>query len=165
MSNGDGKFFSLTDNYAVGIQSIDEQHKTMADILNVLHRAYIDGRGEFELVTILRSLVEHTSNHFIHEENLMRHYNYSGFFNHKQSHVALLREVHELQYKIENEETHFTLALIHYVRTWLARHIVDSDKRLGDYLKKHCDIDKIQYSQHEQNRSRKPIKKKWWKFW
>ena len=75
--------------YSVGIENIDNQHKKMFEILNVLRQAAEardDVEADFYTVRLLRYYAEY---HFNSEEQLMAKYNYPGLDKHKKTPICL----------------------------------------------------------------------------
>ena len=64
--------FEWSNNYSVGIGSIDAQHQNLFAIARELHAAMTAGQGKASLARILDRLVQYTAVHFAHEERLMR---------------------------------------------------------------------------------------------
>lgn len=153
-----------SDDFNVGIQEVDEQHKALVAMLNDLHRAIVEHHGKEVSRKILDQLADYTRTHFLLEESLMRVTHYSGFDIHKQQHEELIKQVGDLQQKLDHEGASITFELLHFLKVWLAKHINESDKRFGaffgatDHLKGYAN-----WSQ-EVNATMKK-KKWWWKFW
>ena len=163
MSTSSHELFIWSDEYTVGIQEVDEQHKTLVSLLNQLHDAILHKIGRVASREILDRLAEYTTTHFLLEESLMRVAGYPGFAIHKQQHEDLLREVQELQHKLDQEHVTITFELLHFLKSWLTHHIIESDKRFGAYLKKKGGI--TQYASWSQETQGVMEKKMWWKFW
>ena len=67
-----------SDEFSVGIQEIDEQHKVLVGLLNQLHQAIREHHGRATSREILGRLAEYTRTHFLLEESLMRLTHYPG---------------------------------------------------------------------------------------
>jgi len=159
----DAELFTWSDEYTVGIQEVDEQHKTLVGLLNQLHDAIHRKVGRVASREILDRLAEYTTTHFLLEESLMRVAGYPGFTIHKQQHEDLLHEVHDLQRKLDQEHVTITFELLHFLKSWLTQHIIESDKRFGAYLQKKGGL--TQYSSWSEEVQAVMKKKRWWKFW
>lgn len=163
MSTTSKELFTWTDEYSVGIQEIDEQHKTLVGLLNQLHGAILHKKGSVASREILDRLAEYTITHFLLEESLLRVAGYPGFAVHKQQHEDLIQEVQGLQRKLDQDKVTITFELLHFLKSWLTHHIIESDKRYSAYLEKQGGV--IRYSSWSDETREVMKKKRWWKFW
>ncbi|MCB1906771.1 MAG: hemerythrin family protein [Rhodocyclaceae bacterium] len=155
------EIFEWSDDYSVGVQEIDEQHKELVGLLNDLHTAIHEHHGTQASRRILDELAEYTRTHFMVEESLMRISNYPEFEAHKHSHEELIAQVQGLQEKLDSGQAAITFELLHFLKVWLTRHINEADKRFGSYLTQHGGA--AEWSPEvKQSMTRK---KWWWKFW
>ncbi|MGE5492430.1 MAG: bacteriohemerythrin [Actinomycetota bacterium] len=157
------ELFNWSETYHVGIQEVDEQHQVLVSLLNQLHEAIRGRRGKAASREILDHLAEYTRTHFLLEESLMRLTHYPGFEIHKQQHEDLIRQVQDLQYKLDEENATITFELLHFLKNWLTQHINDSDKRFGAFFPKAGFAQYATWSDEVQTTMKK--KKWWWKFW
>lgn len=122
------------EQYSVGYDKIDEQHQKLVGYINELHAAMLEGRGQEALVTILKKLVSYTQTHFAMEEKLMQQYNYPEYNKHKMEHEALVKKVLTVQQDMEEKSVKLTLQVMNFLKDWLAKHIMGTDKRFGKFL-------------------------------
>lgn len=156
--------FHWSNDFNVDIQEIDEQHKVLIDLLNQLHEAIRGLRGKAASREILDRLAEYTRTHFLLEESLMRVTHYPGFEIHKQQHEDLIKQISELQRKLDEENASISFELLHFLKNWLIQHINESDKRFGKFFTEQSSFQ--QYQQWNQEVHQTMEKKKWWwKFW
>ena len=130
----DDDLFHWSDSFNVNIQEVDEQHKVLVDLLNQLHHAIKDHRGKAASRHILDQLADYTRTHFLLEESLMRVLHYPGLEIHKQQHEDLIKQIQELQHKLDYENVTITFELLHFLKNWLVKHILGTDKHYGPYL-------------------------------
>ena len=122
-----GERIEWSNEFSVGIQEIDEQHKVLVGILNELSEAIDDRRGTELRNEIIDRLVEYTRIHFTLEESLMRILGYPKYEEHKHEHERLISQIGEFITKINNESMS-TYELLFFLRSWLLNHILKSDK-------------------------------------
>jgi len=156
-----GELFKWSDDFSVGVQEIDEQHKELVSLLNQLHDAIHEHHGSEAARRILDELADYTRTHFMVEESLMRISNYPDFEAHKQNHEDLIGQVQALQEKLDSGQAAITFELLHFLKVWLTRHINEADKRFGEHFTTHGGS--TQWSPHVEEAMTK--KKWWWKFW
>ena len=135
-------FCAWSDDYQVGIQRIDRQHKALLATLNKLHEILMSHGDQAVIDETLSGLIDQTRVHFHDEEAFMQTHDYPDYQNHKELHEILLRQVEgvlETQQVLESHHLQQSWAekldLADFLREWLISHIVDSDKKLGLFLK------------------------------
>jgi hemerythrin len=129
-----GKFIEWTNALSVGIEEIDEQHKVLVDLVNEMHDAIHQRHGSDAVKSILKDLAEYTRIHFAVEESLMRILNYPSYEEHKEIHEELLQSVVELQDKVDHGKTSIGFELMHFLKTWLTRHIMEEDMQYSGFF-------------------------------
>jgi hemerythrin len=125
-----------SDELSVGIQEIDEQHRVLVDLLNEMHTAIHEHHGREVSIRILQQLMEYTKIHFAVEESLMRIFEYPGYEEHKLQHEHLIKEIHDFEHKIVFEGNPISFQLLHFLRMWLTKHILESDMDYSPFLLK-----------------------------
>ncbi len=128
------KYMEWTDELSVGIQEIDEQHQILVNLINMLYEAIIKRTDAKEVETILAELLQYTVIHFSVEESLMRIFDYPNYEDHKKTHQKLTSQVIELQNKFKNTQVSISVEVLHFLRHWLADHIMGDDKKYVPYL-------------------------------
>lgn len=155
--------FDWTDDLHIGIQEVDEQHRVLVELLNQLHKAIRAHHGKAAAREILDRLAEYTRTHFLLEESLMRMTRYPGFDIHKQQHEDLIRQVQDLQHKLDYENATITFELLQFLKGWLTQHISDSDRRFGAFFQSAGLGSLTKWTEEVEESMSK--KKWWWKFW
>ena len=122
------------DSLSVDGGEIDEDHRRLVDLFNILSRSVEEGDATEYIDAVLEELISCTIWHFRHEERLMLMYKYDGIEAHKDEHNDLIDSVRELQQKFHTENKLLTNEDIEYLEDWLTQHILGQDMRLGFYL-------------------------------
>jgi hemerythrin-like metal-binding protein len=128
------EIFPWNDNLETGIALIDEQHKKLVDLLNLLVRQIATQADAMELDAVFSELKDYVQYHFSCEEEIWKDYFEGDTWQkwHIQTHADFIAEVHKIESHVSDQAKDETLLEI--VRTlthWLARHILDSDKRMA----------------------------------
>jgi hemerythrin len=123
-----------SDKLTVGIATIDSHHQVLIDHINRLYEANRTGKAEVELGGILDKLIDYTGYHFNYEESLMAQNDYSGLPIHKSAHTALIKQVKDLQEKLNKGQSGLSIHVISFLKDWLTNHILGEDKKLGAFL-------------------------------
>lgn len=122
------------DDYSVGIEEIDNQHKKLVSILNELHESLKWGKGEEQTGAVLDKLVKYTVYHFKYEEKLFDTYDYPDSTEHKRFHTDLVHQVSGYYTSFREGNTGVGLEIYKFLKNWLFDHILGSDKRYAAYL-------------------------------
>jgi hemerythrin len=130
----DRRHIDWKDEYSVGIKSIDEQHRKLIDLINMLQTIVNSSTGkEFEQ-KCLDAVVDYTKTHFVYEEGLMSKYGYPEFEAHQAQHQQMIDKVNDLLAAYEvNPESAMKDAL-DFLKQWLIRHINGTDKQYSEFL-------------------------------
>lgn len=123
------------DSLSVDIDSIDEQHKKLVDILNSLHGSSASDADTEAVKKILNDLVEYTVYHFGFEEDLMRKHQYPDLENHLVAHQALVAQVGKFNEDFQAGRAKLSGELFKFLRSWLNGHIRGTDKRYSAHMK------------------------------
>ncbi|WP_456405957.1 bacteriohemerythrin [Thiolapillus sp.] len=119
---------------SVQIQEIDDDHRKLIDLFNLLNHAVEEGDSADYIHALLEELINCTVWHFSHEERLMLKYAYDGLAEHKQEHQELIRSIKALQQQLLNEGKTVSLDDLEFLEHWLTGHILGTDMDLGAYL-------------------------------
>jgi hemerythrin len=124
-----------TDEFSVGIESIDTQHKKLVDMIKTLHNAIADGKATEVLDKIFSELLDYTNYHFSYEEELFKSYGYSEEEAHKKEHVELKNQLLKLKRMMDEGDSFMGEVLVlKFLQEWLLIHIMKSDKKYGPFL-------------------------------
>ena len=120
----------------IGIDSIDNQHKELFNLLNELLTSIEDGKGNDEVIKTLDFLEEYVIKHFTEEEEIQNKTNYPLLNIQHMQHEEFKSDLKEFRRVLETEGTSTLLALnIHEkLADWFKNHIKNLDKDLGDFL-------------------------------
>ena len=128
------EIFPWNENFSTGIDEIDEQHKRLVDLLNILvgHLAFQSDSPALE--RIFEELKSYTVLHFASEERI-----WSQYFNddpwekwHKDAHADFIANVLELKKNASGKtEDEVIESIVSFLTHWLALHIIESDRRMA----------------------------------
>ncbi len=123
-----------SDDFSVGIESIDNQHKKLVNMLNALYDSMQSGEGNEMLGKVLGGLAAYTVNHFKYEEDLFAQHGYPGTAEHKKQHDDLLAQVTDLKNKFDAGSATLSMEVMKFLKDWLITHIQGSDKAYSAFL-------------------------------
>ena len=127
------------DTLSVGIELIDDQHKTWIGHFNAVLDA-IDARDDQEsIISTLDFLSDYTEKHFSTEEKYMTSSNYPGYDEHKAKHEGLKTTVADLvrDFREDGISRQLADAVNTLLSNWLVKHIQEVDTNFADFAKEH----------------------------
>jgi hemerythrin-like metal-binding protein len=124
------------DILSVAVDEIDEDHRKLMNIFNILNHSVVERESPDYLAAVLEELINCTVWHFSHEERLMLKYGYEGIDVHKTEHQELINSAKKLQQEILQADKLVSDEDIEFLERWLVEHILTADMRLGSYLSK-----------------------------
>ena len=132
--NNEIEIFPWNQNFATGIAAIDEQHKRLIGLLNVLvgHLAFQSEAPEIEQV--FNELKSYVAIHFASEEKIWhKHFKGDSWEEwHKDAHVDFVEKIQELRQGDGTKTTEQILEeIVSFLTHWLALHIIEGDMRLA----------------------------------
>jgi hemerythrin len=125
------------DDYLVGVDKIDQQHKILFSMLGALLTLREDVGSIDERVGKLSSLVERLNNyavyHFRTEEFLIdRHLARDiSVVAHKEAHKSYAKSMQGFEGRFQAGDVSVVNDLIDFIYNWWLSHIMDTDKGLG----------------------------------
>ena len=119
---------------SVGVDEVDEDHRKLVGIFNLLNHAVTEKESREYLAAILEELINCTAWHFSHEERLMIKHRYDGLAEHKEEHRDLVQSAKDLQAELLGADKAVAEEHIVFLERWLTEHILTTDLRLGGYL-------------------------------
>jgi hemerythrin-like metal-binding protein len=119
---------------SVGVDEIDEDHRKLIQIFNILNHAVAEGDSPEYLAATLEELINCTVWHFSHEERLMLKHRYPETAQHKAEHRELIQTAKELQQAVLQAGKPMVDQQVEFLERWLTEHILTADGRLGSHL-------------------------------
>jgi len=121
-------FITWNDELSVGIESIDEQHKMLINIMNSLHEAVKSGNAENNIESLFDYLNIYINKHFAYEEELFEKYGYVESSEHIAQHEQLLAQLNVLHQKMDEGNFMVALELADFLKSIFTDHLLKSDK-------------------------------------
>lgn len=128
-------FIDWSNSLSVDIKELDDQHKKLIELINQLNDAMKVGKGKDVIGKVLGSLIAYTKSHFATEERLMQTHSYPSYIIHKKAHDDLTKQALDLQKKFEAGNIAITVEVMGFLKDWLSKHIMSTDKQYSPFLK------------------------------
>jgi len=127
--------FSWREEYAVQIESMDNDHMHFLEKANTLYQLIEDGNQPAFLEAI-DQMIAFARRHFKDEEALMKENSYPDYQMHHNKHKKIIREALEVIKKIKDNKIELDLEFAQYLKDWIINHIVTEDRKYGAFLNK-----------------------------
>jgi len=125
---GEMAFITWKSEYSVGNDEIDAQHQKLIEMINELHEAMTQGKGNKLVGEIVLKMVDYSKVHFSAEEKMMQKYNYSGLTDQIAEDQAFVAKAHEYELQIKNGSFNVSISIATFLKDWLTNHILKVDK-------------------------------------
>ena len=128
------EIFPWSVNFETGIKQIDEQHKKLVGIINLLAANLVNGSADIILNEIFNDLAKYADFHFKEEEKIWLKYfkDDSWHLEHDTTHTSFIEEVVTIKNNKDNKHLDDVIQeIISFLTHWLAYHILESDKRMS----------------------------------
>ncbi|MGK2905572.1 MAG: bacteriohemerythrin [Desulfuromonadales bacterium] len=127
--------FVWDDDYKTGIAKIDQDHRTLVNLINDLYEAMQDGSGGALLLPIFSALKHYTETHFAEEERYIIEHDAPGQKKHFQEHELMVEKLADLESRHRKGEAAISLQTLTFLRDWLKNHICIIDQEMASHLK------------------------------
>ncbi len=121
--------------YEIGVEAIDEQHRSLVALINKLYDARNTEANEAIVKEAIIQLVDYTHMHFRDEENLMKKINYPEYEEHLSIHTILINKVFLLLHNMRHSQSKVADDLLEILQNWFIQHILALDRKVGEFYK------------------------------
>ncbi|MCP4728278.1 MAG: hemerythrin family protein [bacterium] len=144
-----GKTYSIKwdDKIDIGIPWIDNQHKKLLELLNVLLNvllnAVVHDKGFEEAGKSITFLKNYTKAHFGTEESLMQKHKYPGRETQKKQHKYFAEKMDKYvdDYAQGGASKELAVKVAKELWEWFKHHITKEDIKFGEFLKANSNVD------------------------
>jgi hemerythrin len=136
-------YFEWAQDMVIDGGPIDADHHNLVDLVNELHTATSEGRGNEVIKGIMERVMRYTKEHLDREEQIMASIHFPNLDKHKQGHAKFAKQLGELQLKYEQGSVTVASQLSTVLRDWLSLHIRRSDKEIKVFLLKQAKVNKL----------------------
>lgn len=120
--------------YMTGINELDSHHQMMVSIINRIHRLRRDPTAEEDINDLLQETIDYSAFHFRAEETYMHQVRYPYLQGHYLSHQDYKDKLIGLIKNHERNGSHFSAALLQFLKEWWLDHILTSDMHFAEYF-------------------------------
>ena len=124
-----------TDEFSVGIESLDNQHKQIIGFINRLAEDKDVSSRSKTLHEILYEMMQYSLEHFMHEEKLLIETGYQDLINHKDLHARYIEKYSDLSMAaMKSSSDSLTSELLEFLVLWWENHILEEDMKCKTFL-------------------------------
>jgi hemerythrin len=125
--------FEWDESIALGIPTIDEQHKALFGWINTLDEAIRNGDGSEAVGEVIWKLITYVTEHFGEEERLMLSCNYPDLAAHRKEHDLFVSRLREIQVNF-NDGHEMSKSILDFLVDWLVCHIKGTDQGYSQFI-------------------------------
>ena len=126
------------DEFSLGIQEIDEQHKRMLSIINKLNNLFQDEKysNQEEIKNIIKEMADYAEYHFATEEKYFEIFSYENMTSHIEVHNQYRQKIKDWrEYYNTSSDRKVFFEISEYLQSWWTWHINNTDRDYVPFLK------------------------------
>jgi len=123
-----------SEDYSVGVVSLDDQHKQIIDQINRLHQSLLTNTVAETVERCLADLTVILQAHLAEEETLMKKIDYPATDRHVEQHNAFRQSIAKYLLQLKRNQPVSVFSLMAFLRKKLVTHILVDDRDLGTFL-------------------------------
>ncbi|MEN8190062.1 MAG: bacteriohemerythrin [Thermodesulfobacteriota bacterium] len=126
--------FVWTEDYSVGVEDIDDQHKKIFQFINELSDCLAGGGEKQAVEDIVMQMVDYVVYHFRTEEKYL--FGHPDFASHRRQHNDFSQKALACQESVIEDPEVVGREAVAFLQSWLNDHILYVDKRIfADLMK------------------------------
>jgi hemerythrin len=125
------EFFKWKDSFCVGIEELDQQHRSFLECLNECHAQVSTGKRAGIDADLLKRLKTYAAEHFVVEEEMMRLFGYTGIGVQGQQHLYFTAQIAELETALARGSEPSARSVLTFLRDWFLEHVLSEDKKFA----------------------------------
>ena len=127
-------YINWNNDLSVKIDSIDEQHKKLIDLINEFYENIQKRSNHENISALILGMKDYTIKHFQEEEKYMQQLDYQDYTSHKREHDTFLSKVTTLEEKFNGGKLIISFEITGFLKDWLKNHIQGVDKKYSDFF-------------------------------
>jgi len=120
--------------YSVGVETLDNQHKAFMKALNELHAASIKGKAGAVAGSLIRQISSIATEHFATEVRLMESIKFPALAAHRAKHEELSAKFKEFLSRHEKGDATVYAELLYFMRDWQTKHMQTEDQEYAKWM-------------------------------
>lgn len=128
------EFLKWSNEYSIGLEEIDNQHKKLLNIINKLYQSFTSREENEKMEEILTEMADYTKYHFGTEERYFKQFGYKNSLDHLENHKMYVNKLATFQDDFKRNRT-ITYSVMNFLRNWLVNHIQGVDREYVSLFK------------------------------
>ncbi|HHV09344.1 MAG TPA: bacteriohemerythrin [Clostridiales bacterium] len=126
-----------SDDFAIGIEQIDSEHKQIFEHFNRLYSMMREGHGHEYYQELLGFLADYVNTHFEHEEEYQLSVSFQEYQKHKEHHDKFRERIKEIMESHTDQDIsdNDLISISLFIKDWLIHHILLEDMKLKEIVK------------------------------
>ena len=117
------------ETYSVGVRELDDQHKALLHMINEMHYAMNNDKGQDAISSIVEQMFKYMELHFSTEEGYMDQCGYLGLLAHQAQHEEFRAKARDLRERVNAGEFVLSFEIVQFLSGWLQSHIMVTDMK------------------------------------
>lgn len=126
--------FNFEAEFKLGIESVDQEHMKLVNMLNDVHRLVNEGKKNEAIEYFSLTLARYVSEHFAHEEAYMRQIGFPQVEEHAKIHENFKKSFMQSLPKLATYDDAAFRAALSDAFTWIINHIGRTDRKYAQFL-------------------------------
>lgn len=134
-SDLEAEYMPWSDDYLLGIQAIDDDHRNLFNTANHLYRAVKKRQGHQTIKATFDMLTKYVQEHFAREEELMEQIDFPGLAEHRQLHAGFTQAFFSTKqsYNVAPKRFDFD-GFLEFLRKWMVHHVLVEDRKFVHHV-------------------------------
>lgn len=125
---------SWDSSFSVGVARLDEQHKRIIGMINLMISAPDNTVKSETISETLTRMTQYAEEHFVTEEQLMEDHGYPDFLAHRDEHREFWKKTETLCMDTMQEHTDLPVDILEFLRGWWNQHILTTDMKYRTFF-------------------------------
>jgi len=121
--------------FSTDIPVIDEQHRMISDIINLLSIAVKKNKSRENILKLLRGYMDYGNNHRAMEEEMMKKNGYPDLSRHASDHRELKNNMENLYKRVSDDNLIISQEIGKCIKDWHDCHVEIQDRAMALFLK------------------------------
>lgn len=120
--------------YSVGVRELDDQHKGLIHMINEMHYAMNQDKGQEAISSIVEQMFDYMETHFRTEEAYLQKFDYPALPSHQRQHEEFRAKARDLRQRVRQREFILSFEIVQFLSDWLQNHIMVADMKYSTLL-------------------------------
>ncbi len=132
--NWDNSILNWRRQYALGIGSVDREHKKLLELSERLINAIMLNTSEKDIHKYMDQFHKAAVAHFANEEKYLHETNYANTPHHMEKHAKLIEQLAEIKEQVHQNKESERTSLCDFLRRWALAHILLEDRKFASLI-------------------------------